>query len=64
MIAKDLAEMMINGDLDYKPENDAYWIAKKYIELSGEVEKSLLSIPSLESRIRLRLILDEDPAKT
>ena len=63
MIAKDLAEMMINGDLDYTPENDAYHIALKYIELADEVERSLLSIPSLESRIKLRLILSEDPAK-
>lgn len=60
MIAKELAQMMISGDLDYTPENDAYWIAEKYIQLADAAEK-IIKDHSLVNRIEIRLIMEEDP---
>ena len=54
MTAKELAEMMINGNLDYKPENDAHWIATKYIELAEEVEIIIKTGVTLSNRISFR----------
>lgn len=62
MKAKELAEMMISGDLGYKPENDAYRIATKYIELADATEK-IIKDHSLEHRIKATLIMEEDRAR-
>ena len=61
MKAKDLAEMMINGDLDYKPNDDAYWIAEKYIQLSEAVMRAFLNLP-YEAQTEINKIMCEDPA--
>ena len=61
MTAKQLAEMMISGDLDYKPENDAYWIAEKYIQLCDALDDNFADLTS-EGRKEIRAVLDEDPA--
>jgi hypothetical protein len=60
MKAKDLAEMMVNGDLPYGPE-DAYFIASKYIELSEAVMKCFLNLPD-EAMKEINEIMCEDPA--
>jgi len=59
--AKQLAKMMINGDLDYKPENDAHWIAEKYIQLHDAVMESFNELP-VETMKKLKVIMCEDPA--
>ncbi len=61
MTAKELAEMMINGNLDYTPENDAHWIAEKYIQLCETIEDNFGDLMS-EGRKEIRAVLDEDPA--
>ena len=61
MTAKQLAEMMINGDLDYKPEHDAHWIAEKYLQLSEAVMKCFLNLPD-EAAKEINEIMCEDPA--
>jgi len=61
MTAKQLAEMMISGDLGYKPENDAHWIATKYLELEAVTKKLILS-RSLINRLEANSIMSEDPA--
>lgn len=38
MTAKDLAELILDGSLGYTPENDASFIARKYLEAVKLIE--------------------------
>ncbi|MBV1929803.1 MAG: hypothetical protein KUG81_09880 [Gammaproteobacteria bacterium] len=67
MNAKQLAESMVDGSLNYRPENDAYSIAKSYLELAGLVEKTFSEYNTtghLSTKLCLEVIvhLDADPA--
>ncbi len=63
MTAKQLAKMMIDGDLDYQPENDAHYVATSYIQLHGLVMRHFNSLP-VDAMKEFKALLCEDRAKT
>ena len=68
MNAKQLAEAMIDGSLNYRPENDAHSIAKSYLELANLIENIFEEYNSkgcISTRLCLMVAdhLDADPAR-
>lgn len=69
MTAKDLAELMLDGSLGYTPEDDASFIAKKYLEAVKLIEDTFDEYNRtghLSTKLCLRagVQLSEDPADT
>jgi len=68
MNAKDLAEAMISGELNYTPEDDASSIAKSYLKLAEFVvnvfdEYNGTGHLSTKTCLKGGFLLSEDPAK-
>ena len=68
MTAKELAEAMLDGSLNYSPTDDASYIAKSYIALADLVEKTFEEYNStghLSTNLCLQAggLLSHDPAK-
>ena len=63
MTAEDLAEMMINGDLDYvpDPDSDYCFIAEQHVRLCKAIKAEWEHIPN-SSRENLTTILNHNPA--
>ncbi len=68
MTANDLAEMMINGELDYSPSSDARVLAGQYIEAAGLLRAVAASEDDKQLPLALRLEIaahiGRDPANT
>ena len=69
MTARELAESMIDGTLNYSPTDDACSIAKSYLALADLVEEALDKYNNtgrLSTALRLQVgaLLSHDPARS
>ena len=68
MTSKELAEAMLDGSLNYRPTDDACFIAKSHLALITLIEKTFDEYNStghLSTKLCLQagVLLSQDPAK-
>lgn len=69
MTAKDLAEAMLDGSLNYSPIDDACFIARRYIALQTLIEEVLHEYSTTEKLTlstfsKALSVVEYDPAKS